>query len=98
MKLSTGSGLPISQIALGTWTFAGDKIWGDSDRSQSIRVIHAALDQGINLFDTAPNYGDGRSEEILGEAFTDQVENVAMIHFEVWQERTIMNPENWLSK
>jgi myo-inositol catabolism protein IolS len=83
MKLSAGSGLPISQIAVGTWTFAGDKIWGDSERSQCIRVVHAALDQGINLFDTAPNYGDGRSEEILGEALAGRSDALVATKFKI---------------
>ncbi|MCF7915096.1 MAG: aldo/keto reductase [Spirochaetaceae bacterium] len=64
----------ISTVALGTWTFAGDAIWGESREQQCIRVVHAALDHGINLFDTAPNYGNGRSEEILGKALADRPE------------------------
>jgi aryl-alcohol dehydrogenase-like predicted oxidoreductase len=43
-------------------------MWGGTDEKESIRTIHAALDQGINLIDTAPIYGFGRSEEIVGEA------------------------------
>jgi len=43
-------------------------MWGGTDDEVSIRTIHAALDQGINLIDTAPIYGQGRSEEIVGEA------------------------------
>ncbi len=61
-------GPDISQVALGTWTFAGDAIWGATEESLCIRVVHAAADRGITLFDTAPNYGDGRSEHILGKA------------------------------
>jgi aryl-alcohol dehydrogenase-like predicted oxidoreductase len=56
-----------SRIALGTWAIGG-WMWGGSDDKESIRTIHAALDQGINLIDTAPIYGQGRSEEIVGEA------------------------------
>src|SRR5580704_12218534 len=56
-----------SRIALGTWAMGG-WMWGGSDEKESIRTIHAALDQGINLIDTAPVYGYGRSEEIVGEA------------------------------
>jgi aryl-alcohol dehydrogenase-like predicted oxidoreductase len=56
-----------SRIALGTWAIGG-WMWGGTDEKQSIRTIHAALDQGINLIDTAPIYGYGRSEEIVGEA------------------------------
>lgn len=68
-RVELGDGGPgLSAVALGSWTFAGDKIWGPSEESQCIRVVHAALDRGINLFDTAPNYGEGRSEELLGKA------------------------------
>jgi len=56
-----------SRIALGTWAIGG-WMWGGTDEKQSIRTIHAALDQGVNLIDTAPVYGQGRSEEIVGEA------------------------------
>lgn len=43
-------------------------MWGGTDERDSIRTIHAALDRGINLIDTAPVYGFGRSEEIVGKA------------------------------
>jgi aryl-alcohol dehydrogenase-like predicted oxidoreductase len=56
-----------SRIALGTWAIGG-WMWGGTDDKESIRTIHAALDQGINLIDTAPIYGQGHSEEIVGEA------------------------------
>nr|MDA3951822.1 aldo/keto reductase [Spirochaeta sp.] len=61
-------GTTISSIALGTWTFAGDGIWGASEEAACIRVVEAAIDRGITLFDTAPNYGNGRSETVLGKA------------------------------
>jgi aryl-alcohol dehydrogenase-like predicted oxidoreductase len=62
-----GTHIISSRIALGTWAIGG-WMWGGSDENESIRTIHAALDQGINLIDTAPIYGYGRSEEIVGEA------------------------------
>jgi aryl-alcohol dehydrogenase-like predicted oxidoreductase len=62
-----GTNLISSRIALGTWAMGG-WMWGGTDERESIRTIHAALDQGINLIDTAPVYGFGRSEEIVGEA------------------------------
>jgi aryl-alcohol dehydrogenase-like predicted oxidoreductase len=62
-----GTPLVVSRIGLGTWAIGG-WMWGGSDERQSIRTIHEALDRGINLFDTAPVYGFGRSEEILGKA------------------------------
>jgi aryl-alcohol dehydrogenase-like predicted oxidoreductase len=62
-----GTNLISSRIALGTWAIGG-WMWGGTDEKESIRTIHAALNQGINLIDTAPIYGNGRSEEIVGEA------------------------------
>jgi len=62
-----GTNLISSRIALGTWAIGG-WMWGGTDDKESIRTIHAALDQGVNLIDTAPVYGFGRSEEIVGEA------------------------------
>jgi aryl-alcohol dehydrogenase-like predicted oxidoreductase len=62
-----GTSLVVSRIGLGTWAIGG-WMWGGSDEQQSIRTIHEALDRGITLFDTAPVYGFGHSEEILGKA------------------------------
>ncbi len=62
-----GANLVSSRIGLGTWAIGG-WMWGGTDEQESIRTIHAALGQGINLIDTAPIYGYGRSEEIVGEA------------------------------
>jgi aryl-alcohol dehydrogenase-like predicted oxidoreductase len=56
-----------SRIALGTWAISG-WMWGGSDEQEAIATIHHALDLGINLIDTAPVYGFGRSEEIVGKA------------------------------
>jgi aryl-alcohol dehydrogenase-like predicted oxidoreductase len=61
------TGLEVSRISLGTWAIGG-WMWGGTDEAESIRTIHAALDKGINLIDTAPVYGFGRSEEIVGKA------------------------------
>jgi aryl-alcohol dehydrogenase-like predicted oxidoreductase len=58
---------PASRIALGTWAIGG-WMWGGSDENDAIKTIHAALDSGINVIDTAPVYGFGRSEEIVGKA------------------------------
>lgn len=64
--------LPVSSLALGTWALAGDKFWGPQEDADSIATIHAALDHGVTLIDTAPAYGDGRSEEIVGRALRDR--------------------------
>ena len=61
------SGISVSPIGLGTWPMAG-KWWGPSDDETSVRTIHAALDAGINLIDTAEGYGAGHAEEIVGQA------------------------------
>jgi aryl-alcohol dehydrogenase-like predicted oxidoreductase len=66
MKIA-GADLRVSRIALGTWAIGG-WMWGGTDESESIRTIHTALDQGVTLIDTAPVYGFGRSEEIVGKA------------------------------
>jgi aryl-alcohol dehydrogenase-like predicted oxidoreductase len=62
-----GTTLSSSRIGLGTWAIGG-WMWGGSDEGESVRTIHAALDQGINLIDTALIYGNGRSAEIVGKA------------------------------
>lgn len=61
------SGLPVSPIALGAWAIGG-WMWGGSDKKDSIRAIHACLEQGITSLDTAPIYGFGHSEMVVGEA------------------------------
>jgi aryl-alcohol dehydrogenase-like predicted oxidoreductase len=67
-KLTIGNiSVKASRIALGTWAMGG-WMWGGSDKVESIRTIHEALDRGITLIDTAPVYGFGHSEEIVGEA------------------------------
>jgi aryl-alcohol dehydrogenase-like predicted oxidoreductase len=61
------TGLTVSRVALGTWAMGG-WMWGGSDQRESIATIHAALSQGVNLIDTAPVYGFGAAEEIVGAA------------------------------
>jgi aryl-alcohol dehydrogenase-like predicted oxidoreductase len=53
-------------------------MWGGTDRLQSVRAIHAALDAGVNLIDTAPIYGFGLSEDIVGEAIRDRRDQVVL--------------------
>ncbi|MBI4716395.1 MAG: aldo/keto reductase [Planctomycetes bacterium] len=63
------SGLEVSVLALGTWAMSGAvESWGHVDDRESIATIHQAIDCGINLIDTAPVYGLGHSEEVLGKA------------------------------
>ena len=61
--------IEVSEFALGCWPFAGGRVWGVQDDSLSIQTVHAALDSGINFFDTAEGYDDdSHSEEVLGRA------------------------------
>lgn len=62
-----GTDLKMSRVGLGTWAIGG-AMWGGSDEQESIRTIHAAVDRGITLIDTAPVYGFGRAEETVGKA------------------------------
>jgi len=61
------SGFEISTIGLGTWAIGGH-MWGGQDDALSVGAIHAAIDHGINWIDTAPIYGSGHSEEVVGKA------------------------------
>ena len=61
------SDLITSRIGLGTWAMGG-WMWGGTDEAQSIATIRSAIDRGVTLIDTAPVYGFGRSEEIVGKA------------------------------
>ena len=65
-----GTDLTVSRVALGTWAIGG-WMWGGSDERESIATIHAALDAGVTLIDTAPVYGFGHSEEIVGKALKE---------------------------
>lgn len=62
--LGRRSDMQVSAIALGCWPFAGGDVWGAQADADSVAAVHAALDAGINFFDTAEGYG--RSEEVLG--------------------------------
>ena len=64
------SDLMISPLTIGCWSFGGDQdsYWGKQDQDDVNQLVQTALDQGINFFDTAFGYNDGRSEESLGQA------------------------------
>lgn len=61
-------GVSVSAIGFGCWSLGGGSGWQDSSDTESIATIHKALDCGITFFDTAPVYGFGGSEELLGKA------------------------------
>jgi aryl-alcohol dehydrogenase-like predicted oxidoreductase len=65
-----GTSLKVSRVAIGTWAIGG-WMWGGTDEAESVSTIRTALDHGINIIDTAPVYGFGRSEEIVGKAIAE---------------------------
>src|SRR5450631_1297523 len=65
-----GTSLKVSRVAIGTWAIGG-WMWGGTDEAESVSTIRAALEHGINIIDTAPAYGFGRSEEIVGKAMAE---------------------------
>jgi aryl-alcohol dehydrogenase-like predicted oxidoreductase len=65
-----GTTIEISRVTIGTWAIGG-WMWGGTEDKESISTIRAALDHGINLIDTAPVYGFGHSEEIVGQAVSE---------------------------
>ena len=70
------TGVKVSSLCLGTMMFGG---WGNTDHGESIRIIHAALDAGINFIDTADVYARGESEEVVGKALAaGRRENVVL--------------------
>ena len=71
------SGIKASAIGLGTWAIGG-WMWGGTDESRSIAAIQASIDEGVSLIDTAPAYGQGLSEEIVGKAIRGRRDKVVL--------------------
>lgn len=65
------SGLQTSAIGIGTWAIGGGSWWGSNDDELSIRTIRRAIENGVTLIDTAPAYGFGHSEVVVGKALQD---------------------------
>jgi aryl-alcohol dehydrogenase-like predicted oxidoreductase len=64
------TGFEVSAIGVGTWAMGS--AWGDTDDAMSMAALHAAVDAGVNLFDTADVYGDGRSERLLARLLQER--------------------------
>ena len=75
-KLGT-SDLHVSVVGMGTWAIGND-FWGQVDDGESIRAIQAGLDAGINFIDTAPAYGAGHAEEVVGRAIQGRRDDVVV--------------------
>ncbi len=71
------SGISASAVGLGTWAIGG-WMWGGTDEQMSTRAIEASIDAGVSLIDTAPAYGLGRSEEIVGKAIRGKRDKVVI--------------------
>ncbi len=67
-----GQGASVSEIGFGGWALGGQ--WGDQADHDSVAALHAAIDAGIQFIDTAPGYGDGRSERVIAEALKSRSE------------------------
>jgi len=61
------SGVKVTPIIFGAWAIGG-WMWGGADKKDALKAIHKSLDMGLSSIDTAPAYGFGQSEEIVGEA------------------------------
>ncbi|MRG67019.1 aldo/keto reductase [Agrobacterium pusense] len=72
------SGINASAVGLGTWAIGG-WMWGGSDERQSIAAIQASIDAGISLIDTAPAYGMGLAETIVGKAIAGKRDKVVLV-------------------
>jgi len=94
-----GTGIQVSAYCLGTMMFGAD---GNPDHDECIRIIRAALDQGINFVDTADMYGEpgGETEEIVGKALTGRREEVVLatkVHFQMGEGRNRSgNSRRWI--
>src|SRR5690349_21794221 len=73
------TGMSVSEIGLGAWQLANPD-WGlaNQDKNEAVRIVQKSLEAGCTLFDTAPGYGGGRSEELLGQALQSARRNVIL--------------------
>ena len=78
------SGPELSVLGLGCWQFGGGDYWGDSNQENVNVVVQTALDAGINYFDTAEMYNDGRSEVFLGKALKGADRDRVVVGTKVW--------------
>ena len=68
------TGFKVSEISFGAWAIGAD--WGNVDNAESLAALHRAVDLGVNFFDTADVYGDGRSERLLAELKKERAEEI----------------------
>ncbi|WP_022850338.1 aldo/keto reductase [Limisalsivibrio acetivorans] len=78
MTILGKSGIEVSKVCLGTWAIGG-WMWGGSDEKESVESIRKAINNGINFIDTAPVYGFGESERVVGIAVKDHVDRSKVV-------------------
>ena len=78
-RILGSTGLEVSEIGFGAWQLCNGDSWGGMDEKTALRLIDEAIDGGINLFDTAPNYAATMSERILGKALTHRRDQVVLV-------------------
>jgi aryl-alcohol dehydrogenase-like predicted oxidoreductase len=71
------TGMNVSEIGLGAWQLANPD-WGVDDRNEALQIVQKSLEAGCNFFDTAPGYGGGRSEELIGQGLRFVRKNVIL--------------------
>src|SRR3954454_1149301 len=96
------TGISVSKFALGTLRLGA---WGNPDHDDAARLIHTALDAGINLIDTADQYSGGEAEEIVGKAIRDRRDEVVLatkghfpVRFKDEDPNRQGNSRRWLTK
>ncbi|WP_242517800.1 aldo/keto reductase [Halobacillus sp. GSS1] len=72
------TGIQVSDVGFGAWQLGNEKDWGEMTDKKALQLVREAMDYGCNFFDTAPNYGDGKSEEILGKALKGKRDQVVI--------------------
>ncbi len=86
------TGLSVSELGMGTWELGGRE-WGDIDATDAVNLLRYAFEKGITYYDTADQYGGGRAERLLGEAFSglgDRVMIATKLGFE-------LDSDGWIS-
>jgi len=100
MRTLGRTGVKVSPLCLGTMMFGG---WGNPDHDDSVKIIHRALDAGINFVDTADVYSAGESEEILAEALAggkrDEIVLATKVHFPMGDDPNRQgNSRRWITQ
>src|SRR5262245_20987378 len=73
------TGLKVSAVGFGSWPMSGSNRYGAIEDEEAIRAIHRALDAGIECVDTAPAYGFGHAEEVVGRALRGRRQRVTLV-------------------